>query len=156
MCALSSGELLSPTDQPGTGAFDFPVGVAYSRFLTSRITLDASALYTFRTEDDHFQVGDRFDGGIALAYRLTESIQKFPQYSVFGEILDVYLQKDEDHGEADPNSGGNTLYFTPGARVRFNKDLALTVAPSIPILQDLNGGQGKVEFKLAVTLSFSF
>ena len=32
----------------------------------------------------------------------------------------------------------------------------MTVAPSVPIFQDLNGNQGRVEFKLAVTLSLSF
>jgi hypothetical protein len=52
------------------------VGLAYSRFLTSRVTIDASMLYMFRTENDDFKVGDRFDVGAALAYRLTESINK--------------------------------------------------------------------------------
>src|SRR3954464_9212868 len=80
---LSNGELLSPTDQPGSGAWDFPVSVGYSRFLTPRITVDAGAVYTFRTTHDGFKVGDRVDLGVALAYRLTESIKRFPQYSVF-------------------------------------------------------------------------
>jgi hypothetical protein len=153
---LSNSVTLSPTDQPGTGAYDFPVGIAYSRFLTSRITLDASAVYTIRTEHDDFQVGDRFDAGLALAYRLTESIQQFPQYSVFAELNNVWLQKDEDHGESDENSGSDALYFTPGFRVRFDKNAALTVAPSIPIYQELNGDQGRVEFKVAVTFSVGF
>ena len=51
---------------------------------------------------------------------------------------------------------GYTVYLTPGFRVRFDKTTALTVAPSIPIYEDLNGNQGRVEFKVAVTLSFSF
>jgi len=153
---LSNSVTLSPTDQPGTGAFDFPVGVAYSRFLTPHLTVDASAIYTIRTEHDDFQVGDRFDAGVALAYRLTESIQQFPQFSVFGELNNVWLQKDQDHGESDPNSGSDTLYFTPGLRVRFDKNTAITVAPSLPIYQELNGNQGRVSFKLAVTFSVGF
>lgn len=153
---LANGERPSPTDQPGTGAYDFPIGLAYSRFLTPKITMDASAVYTFRTEHDDFQVGDRFDAGFAVAYRITESINTFPQVSVFGEVIDVYLQKDEDHGDKDPNSGSNTVYLSPGVRVRFNKDLALTAAPSFPVLQDVNGDQGKVLFKMAITLSYSF
>jgi hypothetical protein len=153
---LSSAESLSPTDQPGTGRFGIPVGLAYSRFLTSRLTIDASALYNFRLEKDEFKVGDRFDAGIALAYRLTESIKNFPQYSFFVEANDVYLAKDHDHGEDDPNSGSNTLYLTPGFRVRFNPTASLTIAPSFPVIEHVNGNQGKVDFKVAVTFSLSF
>ncbi len=117
--------------------------------------MDASALYTFRTENNHFQVGDRLDVGLALGYRVTESIQKFPQFSLFGELLDVYLQKDQEDGAKDPNSGSNTLYLVPGARVRFDKNWAISVAPSFPVLQDVNGDQGEVRFKMAITLTFS-
>ncbi|HVT87440.1 MAG TPA: transporter [Tepidisphaeraceae bacterium] len=153
---LENGELLSPTDQPSTGRWGFPVGIGYSRFLTPRITLDASAIYTFRLERDGIKVGDRLDTGVALAYRLTESIKTFPQYSVFLEANDVFLQKDEVDGDSEPNSGGNTLYLTPGVRVRLSPLAAITVAPSVPVWQELNGDQGKVDFKVAITMSFSF
>ena len=152
---LSNFEKLSPTDQPSTGAWDFPVGVAYSRFLTSRLTVDASVLYTFRTRRNSFKVGDRIDAGVALAYRLTDKIKDFPQFSVFAEANDVYLMKDTDHHEKDANSGSNTVYLTPGGRIRFNKNVGLTVAPSFPVYQVDYGDQGKVRFKMAVSLSFS-
>lgn len=153
---LSNAERLAPTDQPGTGRWAIPFGVAYSRFITSHLTLDASLLYTTRFERDEFDVGDRFDAGLALAYRITDSVQSFPQFSVFGELNNVYLFKDRAGGELDENTGSETLYFTPGARVRFNPQAALTLAPSFPIYQHVNGDQGDVEFKLALTLSFSF
>jgi hypothetical protein len=75
---------------------------------------------------------------------------------VFAELNDVYLFNDRVEGENDPNSGSNTLYITPGVRVRFSPLAALTVAPSFPVIEDLNGDQGKVDFKLAITLSLSF
>jgi hypothetical protein len=153
---LSNGELLEPSSQPGTGAWGYQVGAAYSRFLTSRITTDASAIYTIRTPHDGFEVGDRVDLGIALAYRINESIRTFPNYSVFVETNAIWLGKDEDGGEKNPNSGGWTVYLTPGARVRFNENLALTVAPSFPLVQELNGEQIETNFKLAATLSYSF
>ncbi len=152
---LSNFEKLSPTDQPSTGAWDFPVGLGYSRFLTSRVTMDASVFYTFRTQRNGFKVGDRIDAGLALAYRLTDKIKNFPQFSVFAEVNDVYLMKDTVHREKDANSGSNTVYFTPGGRIRFNKNVGLTVAPSFPVYQVDYGDQGKVRFKMAVSLSFS-
>lgn len=152
---LGNFEKLSPTDQPGTGAWDFPVGIAYSRFLTSRLTIDASVLYTFRTQRNAFKVGDRIDAGLALAYRLTDKIKDFPQLGLFTEVNDVYLMKDTDHREKDSNSGSNTVYLTPGGRIRFNKNVGLTIAPSFPVYQVDYGDQGKVRFKMALSLSFS-
>jgi len=153
---LSNGELLSPTDQPGSGAWDFPFGLGYSRYLTERITVDASTMYTLRTEHDGFKSGDRFDAGVALACRLTDSIKSFPQTSLFAEVNLVALAKDREDGVADGNSGSQTLYFTPGVRCRFTPNAALTLAPSLPLLEHLNGNQGRVEYKVAATLSFSF
>jgi hypothetical protein len=153
---LNNGERLSPTDQPGTGAIDIPVGLGYSRFLTPQVTVDASVLYTVRTEHDDFKVGNRFDAGLAVSYRVTPNIKDFPQFSVFGEALFVHLDKDKENGEADSNSGSDTLYLSPGVRVRINPNMAVTVAPAFPVLQEDNGNQGRVDFKLSITLSFSF
>ena len=154
---LDNGDLLEPSSQPGTGAWGFRFGLGYSRFLTSHITIDTGAVYTLRTEHDDFKVGDRFDVGLALAYRLTESIQSFPNYSVFGEVAAVWIDKDHVNGEGDnPNSGGWTVYLSPGFRVRFNENVALSFAPSVPIYQSLNGEQVRSDFKLSATLSFSF
>jgi len=153
---LSNGEKLEPSSQPGSGSYDFQLGVAYSRFLTSQLTIDASAIYTFRTEHNDFEVGDRFDFGTALAYRLTESIKAFPQYSIFGELTGVWLGKDHSNADGDnPNSGGTTLYITPGVRVRFNPHWALTGAISVPIMQDLNGEQIETTYKATLALSWS-
>jgi hypothetical protein len=153
---LNNGEYLTPTDQPGTGRWAIPFGLGYSRFLTSQITVDASVLYTYRFEQAGFKVGDRFDAGVALAYRITKSIKSFPQFSVFAEVNNVYLTHDEDHGVRDPNSGSDTLYVTPGLRVRFNPTMALTLAPSIPVFEHLNGDQGRVDYKIAASLSIAF
>jgi hypothetical protein len=153
---LDNGEVLEPSSQPGTGAWAYQVGVAWSRFLTPRVTADAGAVYTLRTPHDGFEVGDRVDLGVAAAYRLTESIRAFPNWAIFAEANAIWLGKDESSGETNPNSGGWTVYLTPGARVRFNQNVALTVAPSFPIAQELNGEQVETRFKLAVALSISF
>ncbi len=153
---LDNGELLEPSSQPGTGSVDWQAGVGYSRFLTSRVTLDASAVYTLRTEHDDFTVGDRLDLGVAFAYRITESVQQYPNYSVSAELLGVSLAKDDEDGEKNDNSGGDTLYLAPGARVRFNEHIALSLAPAFPIHQDLNGDQVETRTKATLDLSVSF
>ncbi len=152
---LSNGSRLEPSSQPGTGAFDYQVGLAYSRYLTSRATIDASGFYTFRTGHEGFRVGDRLDLGTAIAYRLTEDIKTFPNWSASGELVGVWLGKDEDGGTRNENSGGTTVYFSPGIRERVSPHVALSLAPAIPVYQDANGDQVETRGKLTFTLSFS-
>lgn len=153
---LANGELLEPSSQPGSGAWDFMAGVAYSRYLTPQVTLDSSVSYVLRTEAHDFQVGDRLDADLAVSWRLTDDIGRFPNISVFGELAFVSLTKDEDGGVANPNSGGNTLYLGPGVRARLNATTALTISPQFPVWQDLDGDQVETNFKLSAVLSFSF
>ena len=153
---LNNAERLEPSSQPGTGEWGIQAGLGYSRFLTARVTIDASVLYTTRVKNNDFRVGDRVDLGVAVAYRFTESIKHFPNQSAFIELNTVWIGKDEDAGETNPSSGGWTAYVTPGYRVRLTENWSLTVAPSIPFYQDLNGDQIESKFKLAVTAGFSF
>ena len=152
---LSNGEELEPSSQPGTGSIDYQAGLAYSRFLTPRVTLDASGMYTIRTAHEGFEVGDRADLGLALAYRLTEDVKAPDNWSVFGELNGVWLDEDVDHGVSNDNSGGGTVYLTLGARDRINEHVALSVAPAVPVYQDVNGEQVETDWRVGVALSFS-
>ena len=150
---LSNGEPLEPSSQPGSGSVDYQAGLAYSRFLTARTTLDASGVYTIRTAHEGFEVGDRADVGLALAYRLTEDVQAPNNWSVFGELDGVWLDEDVDHGVTNDNSGGEVVYLSLGVRNRFNRMLSLTLAPAVPILQDVNGDQVETDWRIGVSLS---
>ncbi len=151
---LSGGHPLDPSSQPGTGSVDWQAGVAYSRYLNERVTLDASALYTLRTEHDDFEVGDRADLGLALAYRLTEDVRARHAWSVFGELAGTWLGEDEEGGERNENSGGEVLYLGLGARDRVNEHFSFAIAPAFPIYQAENGEQVEAEWRVAATLSF--
>jgi len=152
----SAGERVEPSATAGSGSYDGMLGLAYSRFLASRVTLDASGQYTLRTERDGFKLGDRIDAGVALAYRFTEDIRRFPQVSVFAEANIRHLFKSEEEGARDPNTGGTALFLTPGLRVGFTRSLSFTLSAPLPVLQELNGEQLKTSFKMngALTLSY--
>jgi len=152
----SDGERVEPSATAGSGSYDGMLGLAYSRFLTARLTLDTSFQYTLRTEADAFRLGDRIDGGLAVAYRFTEDIQKYPQVSAFAEANVRYLFKSKDEGERDPNTGGTAVFITPGFRVGFTPNISFTVSAPLPVVQNLNGEQLKTSFKIDGALTFSF
>ncbi len=152
----SADERVEPSATAGSGSYDGMLGVAYSRFLTSRVTLDTSFQYTLRTERDDFRLGDRIDGGWAMAYRFIEDIQRYPQVSAFAEANVRYLFKSEEVGGRDPNTGGTAFFLTPGVRVSFSPHVSFTLSSPLPVVQHLNGEQLKTNYKLngALTLSF--
>jgi hypothetical protein len=152
----SAGESVEPSATAGSGSYDGMLGVAYSRFLTARVTLDTSFQYTLRTEANNFRLGDRIDGGLAIAYRFTEVVQKFPQVSAFAEANVRHLFKSEDDGVRDPNTGGTAVFLTPGVRVGFTRNFSVTLCSPLPVLQELNGEQLKTSYKVNAALTVSF
>ncbi|MFN7973330.1 MAG: transporter [Acidobacteriota bacterium] len=152
----SGGEGVEPASTAGSGAWDGRIGVAHSRFLSKRVTLDASLAYTARTRHDDFKLGDRVDAGVAIAFRLTGDAKSFPQASVFGELYARHLARSEEGSETTGNSGGTTLFVSPGVRFGFSRAVALTLSSQVPVSQDLHGEQLETSYKLSAAVSFTF
>lgn len=152
---LDSFEPLEPSSQAGSGSVDYRVGLAYSRYLTPRVTLDAGGSYTIRTEHEGFTVGDRMEAAAALGYRLTEDVKAPNNWSVFGELSTIWLDKDQGDDEVNDNSGGTVTYLAVGVRDRINEHVAISLAPALPIIQNVNGEQVEVDSRVALTVSLS-
>lgn len=153
---LENGEVLEPSSQPGTGATDWQAGFAYSRYLDPATTFDASLAFTGRGEEDDFQVGDRTDLGVAIARQLSGDSAAAPGWTAFGELLVVVLKEDREGDEFNENSGGTTLFLTPGLRYRFANGMAATLAPSFPVRESLNGEQIETDLKVILVVSFDW
>jgi hypothetical protein len=132
------------------------VGAVYSRFLTPRITLDASAAYTYRTQREGFKVGDLLELDAAVTYRLTENLAAVPRFSVYGEVSGLWLGEDRDHGRRDFNSGGTTVYLSAGVWAQLTENVVLTVGPAVPVFQDFNGDQVPARVRGIVSMTVSF
>ena len=152
----SAGERVEPSATAGSGSFDGMIGLAHSRFLTPRLTLDVSGQYIFRTEHDNFRLGDRIDAGAALAFRLTPDIEKYPQASLFAEATLRHLFKSEEDGRRDANTGGTVFFLSPGVRLSPWRNTALTFSGQFPVVQDLNGSQLKTDFRVLAALTATF
>jgi hypothetical protein len=153
---LSDGILIKATDQPGTGAVDFKLGLAYSRFLTDRITTDASAEYVIHTEHAFGKVGNNWTLAVDAAYRLNASTQALPRFSLFAQVFATVLDKDTAFDAEDPNSGGTTIYLGPGLFAQLTDSLSLTIGPAFPVYQQLYGGQVKAQVQYLLSVDWTF
>jgi len=141
---LSEGEVLEPSSQPGSGTFSIQGGLAYSRFLTPRLVFNASSLFTYRFERSDFKIGERFDNGMTFAYKIAQ----VPDVSLFAEISHLYIGQDQEDGEDNVNSGGHTLFLSPGLRVNITDAIGFSISPSFPVLQDLSGEQVEIDYRI--------
>lgn len=146
----SAGERVEPSFTAGTGSYDGSVAAVYSRFLTSRITLDASFQYVARGSADGFHVGNRIDAGVAGAYRFTDDPGTFPAVTAILESNVRNLDKTEEDGEPDDNTGGTTLFLSPGVRMAFSRSISFTLWTPVPVVQALNGEQLETAVKVGV------
>ena len=56
----------------------------------------------------------------------------------------------------DPNSGGNTVYISPGIRYAGGKNWNTALSIGTPIVKDMNGYQTPPDYRITYRLVFSF
>ena len=146
--------------QPGSGSVDFELGAAAIHPM-GPWALHTSALYVFvqdGTQD--VDLGDRFLYNGAVTYQLIGSEPDHHHHGAanqphdHGPSLDLVLElngewseKEVDSGITDPDTGGNTVYLSPGVRVASN---GLTGFLSVggAISNDYNGTQSEPDWRI--------
>ena len=112
--------------------------------------------YTLRTENDEFKLGDRIDYGVATNFHLMEDPDQFPRVNLIGELNLRHIFKEEYRNNRKTNSGGTTLFVSPGIRVGFSERFSWTTSPQLPALQELNDEQQETLFRLVSAVMVNF
>lgn len=71
------------------------------------------------------------------------------------ELNGEWSARQESAGVKDPNSGGHTLYLSPGVRLSGN-NMSAFVSVGVPVVNDLNGYQAEPDWRLFSGLAFAF
>lgn len=126
--------------QPGSGSLDGFGGVI-ATFQTLQYQLDAQISYEANREANGFEFGDVLRADASLQYRifpreLGEGVPGFV-YAVL-EANFAHAQDNEIQGVDDPNSGGTSLFLSPGLQY-VTKRWVLETIVQIPTVQNLNG-----------------
>lgn len=135
----SFGRLPAPL-QLGSGSWD-PFGGVIATYQTLDYEIDAQIAHKINTEANDFEFGDEFRFDVSLQYRLwpPELGTGVPGflYGVIEANL-LHQSKNEINGMSDPNSGGTTLFVSPGLQY-VTKEWVVEGIVQLPVIQDLNG-----------------
>jgi hypothetical protein len=148
---------LPPGLQAGTGAWDVFGGVV-ATYQTFAFQADGQVSYRINSEANEFDPGDEFRLDGSLQYRLWprslgEGVPSF-LYGVLESNL-VYRDNNQMDGATDDNSGGTTLYLSPGLQY-VTKRWILEGVVQLPVIQNLHGDALENDYVVHAGLRFNF
>ncbi len=121
--ARDSLGLLPKGIQLGSGSVDVIAGGTYT-LQTLDYEIDADLRYIFNQEANNFEFGDVFKYNLAYQKRIWPSLLPdtgvYSQWNAVLELNGVYEMKSELGGNAVANSGGSTMYLSPGIQFSFH------------------------------------
>jgi hypothetical protein len=137
--------------QPGSGSVDGIVGLAgFQNF--DRLSLYGSLQGKINSEDDDFKFGNRLHYDLAADYVLQEGRNLF----LILEFNGRYEARSEENGRDVRNSGGHSLFISPGIQYLPVPYLILETSIQLPVFQELNGTQLGTDFSIVVGLRYLF
>jgi hypothetical protein len=171
------GDRFETEHQPGTGSLDPLLGLAVTRRF-DRVSLDANALYHFsRRGAQDTRLGDRAQYNLSLAYRLGgeaphehgehdhapgtpphEHVPP-PQSTAVDLVLELngeWEGRQRESGVIEAESGGHTLYLSPGVRVTPSPRWSASLSLGLPVVQRIRLSHPENGFRLVAGLGWAF
>lgn len=134
-------EYMGPGAQLGTGSFDPKFELGATKFL-GRSRFDAHLMLTFPGEGAHgSRKGNQYKCDVGYSYALNRSLD------IELELNGVYQAKHIHDASETVNTGGTTVFLTPGVHWKINERLHFSLGVPIVIYRDLNGESADPEFQ---------
>ncbi len=149
------GERFEPEEQPGTGSTDYIFGIALNKFL-GRFTVDGSVLYQLKgsgTQDYRF--GNVIRTNLMGAYTIKER-GDYPGVQLLAGVNAKFADKDHQDANKIRDTGGTTVFFSPGLSSQLNDRLSSSATIMLPVLQNLGGEHQKVDYNFLFSIGYNF
>lgn len=148
---------LPPSVQSGTGAWDVFGGVV-GTYQTFAFQADGQVSYRINNKANNFEPGDEFRLDGSLQYRLLprtlgDGVPSF-LYGVLETNL-VYRDKNKVNGSNDDNSGGTTVFLSPGLQYVTKRWIVEGVV-QFPVIQNLHGNALENDYVIRTGVRFNF
>jgi len=175
----NDGERFETEHQPGTGSVD-PIGGAAFGTNVGALRFDASALFQIaRNGAQHTRLGNRLQGGVALSHRFGPAEHHHDEaehhhdagephhehgvaehghasWDGFVELTGELEGRQRIAGEIERESGGKSVWLSPGARFTSASGLSAAVAIGVPIWQRIRASHPQNDYRLTLSLGHSF
>jgi hypothetical protein len=99
---------------------------------------------------DEYKPGSSLN--LNLGFRYLESEKFTPQIQINARVSN----KDSGNNATPDDSGGKTIYLSPGMTFHINKKLNLYTFLQLPVYQNLNGYQLAPKYIVSIGTSFQF
>jgi hypothetical protein len=127
--------------QLGSGSWDPVFEIGMTKFV-GRSRFDFHTMYTITTKGDHgCQLGDLFKCDFGFSYALNR------YFDVELEMNNLYQGAQVHDHQRTVNTGGYTLYMTPGLHWKIYRQMDLRVGVPIVVYRNLNGESAKPDWK---------
>jgi len=141
--------------QPGGGAWSPSAGLSYTRVMGS-YSFDTNVLYTVATKGAQgTDLGDIFDYNFAVSYAFGAPARNAffaasnnAPWTAVLELNGEWQGLQKTAGLKDPNSGGHTIFISPGVRYSGHKHWNTALSIGAPILKDFNGYQTPPDYRI--------
>ena len=149
------GERFEPEEQPGTGSTDFMFGMAINKSF-GRFTVDGSVLYQLKgTGTQDYEFGDIVMANLLGAYSIKEH-GKYPGVQLLAGVNAQLAEKDHQDAERIRDTGGTTIFFSPGLSSQLTDRLNSSAIIMLPVLQNLGGAHQEVDYNILLSIGYNF
>lgn len=127
----------------GSGSVDYGFS-AVAGWVKSRWGLYGETIYAVNTSNGGADFGDRFAYNAAVGYRLLPSRYTHypqPQLNVYIELNGSVVAHTEVDGVENPDSGGSTLFLSPGIQYVGGRRWLIEASVQLPLSDEPNGTQ---------------
>jgi len=147
--------------QPGTGSTDYLLGLSFSHSL-NRFSLSANLLGTITTEGKFGNTKHEF--GNSLNYDVTGKYRVYPE-AFSPRQAQIFLalglngearEREKVAGTTDPNSGGNTVYLSPGVQLVLAPHWVIDISYQQAVYHNLYGTQLGETYKAIGGVTYLF
>lgn len=159
----SNEERFETEFQPGTGAWDYLLGAALSKSY-GPLAYHANILYNETTEgSQHTEIGSSLSYNAAVTYRLQTHDHTSHQHidkplelkwDLSLEANGITRRENRLQGQLEDNSGGNTLFISPGIKVSAN-GFGGFISFSVPVIQRQKGLQTDIDNRIVAGISIT-
>ena len=137
-----------------TDATEFVPGLIFTHS-TLRWFFNGDLQWVATTEANGIDAGDVLQVDASLMYRLLTYPERNDLFLVF-EVNSFSESKAERNGVEIDDTGGNTVFVSPGVEFFLRRNLILEFSAQIPVHQDLNGTQLARDWVLVTGFRFLY